>query len=144
MDSFKGENSRTLPPLKQNPYKFLDLLSQSPDPLFPHRVPAASLQSLKSALAPHPASNDDDHEDRDLPLPPHTHTCCACLVSAELLGPQGKKDESNRYLTLVPSRSDDTPYPLLCLSQRQLCAHTILLLPGLAEPMESLLLIYLI
>ncbi|TEA41222.1 hypothetical protein DBR06_SOUSAS9810020, partial [Sousa chinensis] len=51
--------------------------------------------SLKSALAPHPASNDDDHEDRDLLLPRHTHTCCACLVSAELLEPQSKKDESN-------------------------------------------------
>ena len=81
-------------------------LSQSSDPFFPGRVPTASLQSLKSALAPNPASNDLSHMDLLLPTP-HLHGLpCVSSPLKNQSPPQGPRARGLKhqvsYLSCFP------------------------------------------
>ena len=68
-DSFTRENSRTIP--SKTSYKFLDLISQSSNPLFFLAQLCSISPESQVSLGHHPASDEDSHE--DLSLPPYTH-----------------------------------------------------------------------
>lgn len=117
-------------------------LSQSPDPFFLGRVLAASLQSLRSTLAPDPASKELSHSlewDLLLPTPQLQGLPCVSFQPKNQFpvpGPQSKRAEVPGILPLLlPKSAVPLSFSLISLFQCQPRVHTILpsLEPGGAD-----------